>query len=125
MQIGSINNKQSFGMRIPYTDALGETIRFWRMNGAKQTDINRNLSKIKKMLPDTFELKADKFNSTQNTGATKFYLIFKDGTSFEGCSDAKSYDFLKNLKAAARMAKRTMIEKKGQKAVTGREYGRI
>lgn len=125
MQIRSINHsnvRQSFGMRIPHTNALGEVIRSWRINNLTQKDINKKLSILKKSLPDTFELKIDKFNSTNGirAGKVQYSIIYKDGNVFSGNTASAPYDFIKSIKAVAGNAKEQMIKLKGKKAVTGK-----
>ena len=122
MEIRNINNRQNFGMKIPHTDALGDVIRFWRMNGAKQKDINKTLTAIKKMAPDTFSFKVRQFNNTVNmkSGAIKYSLVFKDDIQKTACTDAKPYELLKNVKKIARNVKNALIQEKGSRAVIGK-----
>ena len=125
MKISNINNRQNFGMKIPHTDALGELIHFYRTRGMRQSDINRRLSEIKAMLPDTFEFRVKDFSSSPvKSGAIEYDFIYKDRNDTipftHTLSGVISGDFIKRLKPGARKAKAEMIEIKGEKAVTGK-----
>ena len=124
MRIGNVSNT-SFGMKIPHTDALGELIHFYRTRGMRQSYINRRLSEIKAMLPDTFEFRVKEFSTDKSkSGAIAYDFIYKDRKDTKPfthtLSGVISGDFIKRLKPEARKAKAEMIEIKGEKAVLGK-----
>ena len=123
MQALNNSNRQSFGMTIARTNGFREIIRGWERSGVNKKVINSSQAQIKKMLPDSFELRVSELGGRAGKADVAYKLVFKNGTEFP-CSAEKSspYDLIKSIRENARIAKEKMIENKGHKAVMGRGY---